>query len=311
MLTCRTVKKARKPLRKEQKTLLLIAAVFMLYLIAFNYIPIAGWALSLFKYKPAYGLNFARQKFVRFDNFVKLWRERQELLHVLKNTLVLSGLSLLCSPLPMILAILFMEIRSKSYMRVAQTVTTFPNFISWIIIYGVSYTIFSNSGIWAQIIYFLTGKKQVMGYLSNLNTAYIFHTLLSEWKGLGWSSIIYCAAIASIDESLYEAAKIDGANRFQQIWHITVPGLLETFLVLFLLSISNILSSGFDHYFVFYNPMVADKLLVLDLWTYRLGISQGDYSFSIAAGIVRTFVALVLLFSVNAFSRKIRGNTIV
>ena len=310
-MTCRTLKKARKPLRKEQKALLLIAAVFMLYLIAFNYIPIAGWALSLFKYKPAYGLNFARQKFVRFDNFVKLWRERQELLHVLKNTLVLSGLSLLCSPLPMVLAILFMEIRSKSYMRVAQTVTTFPHFLSWIIIYGVSYTIFSNSGIWAQIIYFLTGKKQVMGYLSNLNTAYIFHTLLSEWKGLGWSSIIYCAAIASIDDSLYEAAKIDGANRFQQIWHITVPGLLETFLVLFLLSISNILSSGFDHYFVFYNPMVADKLLVLDLWTYRLGISQGDYSFSIAAGIVRTFVALVLLFSVNAFSRKIRGNTIV
>ena len=138
MLTCRTVKKARKPLRKEQKALLLIAAVFMLYLIAFNYIPIAGWALSLFKYKPAYGLNFARQKFVRFDNFVKLWRERQELLHVLKNTLVLSGLSLLCSPLPMVLAILFMEIRSKSYMRVAQTVTTFPNFISWIIIYPCS-----------------------------------------------------------------------------------------------------------------------------------------------------------------------------
>ena len=311
ILTYRTEKKKRKPLTREQKILLLVAAVFMLYIVAFNYVPIAGWALSLFKYKPAYGLNFARQKFVRFDNFVKLWRERQELFHVLKNTLILSGLSLLCSPLPMVLAILFSELRRKNFMRVAQTVTTFPNFISWIIIYGVSYTIFSNSGIWAQMTYFLTGKKQVMGYLSNLDTAYTFHTLLAEWKSVGWSSIVYCAAIAGIDDSLYEAAKIDGANRLQQIWHITVPGLLETFLVLFLLSISNILSSGFDHYFVFYNPMVADKLLVLDLWTYRLGISQGDYSFSIAAGIVRTFVALVLLFSVNAFSRRIRGNSIV
>ncbi len=311
MTAGKSTRKEKKPWRKEQKRLLLIACVFMAYILAFNYVPIAGWVLSLFKYKPAFGLNFAKQKFVGFDNFIRLWRERSELLHVLKNTLILSALSLLCSPLPMILAILFSELRSRTFLRVAQTVTTFPNFISWIIIYGVSFTIFSNSGIWAQISYFFTGKKQMMGYLSRSDTAYIFHTVLGEWKTLGWNSIIYCAAIASIDETLYEAAKIDGANRVRQIWHITVPGLMETFLVLFLLSISNILSSGFDHYFVFYNPMVADKLLVLDLWTYRLGIEQGDYSFSIAAGIVRTFVALVLLFSANAVSRRVRGNAIV
>ena len=283
----------------------------MLYIFAFNYVPLAGWVLSLFKYKPAYGINFAKQKFVGFDNFMKLWTERAELGRVLGNTLILSFLSLLCAPLPMILAIMFSELRSKKFLRVAQTVTTFPNFISWIIIYGVCYTIFSNSGVWAQFTFLLTGKKQVMGFLSNPDTAYVFHTLLDEWKSLGWNSIIYCAAIAGIDDSLYEAAKINGANRMQQIWHVTMPGLLDTFLVLFLLSISNILGNGFDHYFVFFNPMVADKLMVLDLWTYRLGIAQGDYSFSIAAGIVKTFVALTLLFSVNALSRRIRGNSIV
>ena len=211
----------------------------------------------------------------------------------------------------MLLAIMFSEIKNKTFLRFAQTITTFPNFISWIIIYGVCFTVFSNNGVWAKIVYFLTGKKQMMGFLSNPDTAYAFHTLLEQWKGLGWSSIIYCAAIAGIDSSLYEAAQIDGANRIMQIWHITIPELMNTFLVLFLLSISSLLSRGFDHYFVFYNPMVADKLLVLDLWTYRLGISQGDYSFSIAAGIMRTMVSLILLFSMNAVSRKVRGNTIV
>ena len=304
--TCR-----RKTLTKEQVLLLSIAVVFMLYIFAFNYVPIAGWVLSMFKYKPAYGLNFSKQVFVGFDNFAKLWRERAELIRVLKNTLILSGLSLLCSPLPMILAIMFSELRSKKFLRIAQTITTFPNFISWIVIYGVCFTVFSNNGVWAKASYLITGKKQVMGFLSNEDTAYVFHTLLEQWKVLGWNSIIYCAAIAGIDGSLYEAAEIDGANRLKQIWYITVPELMGTFLVLFLLSISSILGNGFDHYFVFYNPMVADKLLVLDLWTYRLGISQGDYSFSIAAGIVRTFVALVLLFSVNAASRRIRGNSIV
>ena len=211
----------------------------------------------------------------------------------------------------MLLAIMFSEIKNRTFLRIAQTVTTFPNFISWIVIYGVCVTVFSNNGVWAKLTFLFTGKKQIMGFLSNPDTAYVFHTLLEQWKGLGWSSIIYCAAISGIDASLYEAAQIDGANRLMQIWHITVPELMNTFLVLFLLSVSSILGNGFDHYFVFYNPMVADKLLVLDLWTYRLGISQNDYSFSIAAGIMRTFVSLALLFSVNSISRKIRGNTIV
>lgn len=311
MSTLEPVRRKRKKLRKEQMILLALAGVFMAYIFAFAYVPIAGWALSLFKYKPAYGLDFTRQKFVGLDNFVRLWNERREVFRVLRNTLALSGLSLLCTPLPMLLAIMFSELRSKKFLRVAQTMTTFPNFISWIIVYGVCYTIFSNSGVWAQMVYALTGHKQVIGFLGDPDTAWIFHTLLRQWKGLGWSSIIYCAAIAGIDETLYEAARIDGANRLRQIWHVTLPGLRDTFLVLLLLDISNILSSGFDHYFVFYNPMVADTLMVLDLWTYRLGIAQADYSFSIAAGIVKTFVSLILLFSANTVSKKIRGYSIV
>lgn len=301
----------RKPWRKEQKILFALASVFALYIFAFCYVPIAGWALAFFKYKPAFGLNFAKQKFLGFDNFIRLWKERSEVIRVTKNTLVLSVLGLLCSPLPMVLAIMFSEIRNKKYLRFVQTVTTFPNFISWIIIFGVSYTIFSNSGVWATLVYAITGEKQMIGFLGNPDTAWGFHTVLGQWKGLGWSSIIYCAAIAGIDETLYEAAKIDGATRIRQIWHVTLPGLRDTFLVLLLLSISSLLSSGFDHYFVFYSPMVSDTLMVLDLWVYRLGVAQADYSFAIAAGIVKSAVSLTLLFSANVISKKLRGYSIV
>ena len=304
-------KPRRAPLSRERVILLILALCFSVYIFAFCYVPLAGWGLSLFKYKPAFGLDFSRQKFVGFDNFVRLWNERSEVLRVTRNTLALSLLGLLCSPLPMIVAIMFSEIRSKSYLKVVQTVTTFPNFISWIVVYGVCYMIFGNNGVWAKAVLALTGEKQLIGFLGNPDTAWVFHTVLGQWKSLGWSSIIYCAAIAGIDDTLYEAAKIDGASRMRQIWHVTLPGLRDTFLVLLLLSISNLLSSGFDHYFVFYTPMVSDTLMVLDLWTYRLGVAQGDYSFAIAAGIVKSAISLLLLFSANAVSKKIRGYSIV
>ena len=135
--------------------------------------------------------------------------------------------------------------------------------------------------------------------------------MLELWKGSGWSAIIYCATIAGIDESLYEAARIDGAGKLQCIWHITLPGVRETFFVLLLLSISSILSNGFDHYFVFNNSMVTDKLLTLDLYVYRMGIQMLDYSYAIAAGMTKTVVSLVLLFSVNAISKRVRGSSLI
>lgn len=304
-------KRRRKPWTREQKILLCVAVVFMLYIFAFSYMPLFGWGLSLFNYKPALGMNLAKQKWVGMSNFVRLWTEREELVRVLRNTLSISGLGILCSPLGMILAIMFAELRSPKLLRVTQTVTTFPNFISWVIVYGICYTIFSNDGLWGKLVVVFTGKRQEFGFLSRADTVYIFHTILGVWKGVGWGSIIYCAAIAGIDESLYEAARIDGADRLRQIWHVTLPGLRNTYMVLLLLDISNILSNGFDRYFVFYNPMVAETITVLDLWTYQLGFQRGNYGFSIAAGMMKTLVSLILLFSTNMLSKKIRGQSIV
>ena len=135
--------------------------------------------------------------------------------------------------------------------------------------------------------------------------------LIALWKNFGWNAILYFAAISGIDTELYDAASVDGANRFQKIMHITVPGITNTYFTLLLLSISNFLSSGIDHYLSFYNSSVAEKIMVLDLYTYRLGLVSGDYSFSSAVGILKTAVSLILLFSANYASKKIRGYSIV
>jgi putative aldouronate transport system permease protein len=139
----------------------------------------------------------------------------------------------------------------------------------------------------------------------------LFQTGLTIWKTLGWNAIIYIAAMAGIDGELYDAAKVDGANRLRTIWHITVPGIMPTFLVLLLLNVSNMLAASFDQYFVFYNPLVAGKIEVLDYYVYRMGIIVGDYPLATAVGIFKTLVSVALLFSVNQISKKLRDQSLI
>ena len=150
-----------------------------------------------------------------------------------------------------------------------------------------------------------------MNPLGNGKIVWIFQLLLHIWKTLGWSAIIYIAAISGIDSELYDAASVDGASRFQKIRYVTVPGLYSTFFVLLLLSISNILNNGFDQYFVFFNALVADKIEVLDYYVYKIGILTNDYSLSIAIGMFKSFISVTLLFLANALSRRVRGESIV
>ena len=131
------------------------------------------------------------------------------------------------------------------------------------------------------------------------------------WKTFGWSAIIYIAEIVGIDTELFDAARVDGANKLQTIFHITIPGILPTYVVMFLMAVSNILSNGFDQYFMFYNPLVADKIEVLDYYVYKVGFMINDYPYSITLGMLKSLISIVLLFTANALSRKIRGTAIV
>lgn len=301
--------KTRKKIKPQRLKLLLMALPFVVIVFLFNYVPLMGWGLSFFNYKPGYQLN--NLEFVGFKYYGLIIEYWGDFANALINTLAMSILSLLAMPLPMIFAIMLNEIRSNPLKRFIQTTVTLPHFISWIIIYALSFAMFSHSGLVNRLLLQLGAIGEPANLLGNSSTAWAFMTALSIWKNLGWNSIIYLAAIAGIDASLYEAANIDGAGRLQSIWHITVPGVMSTFVVLLILNIGHLLSVGFEQYFVFNNPMMSRKLEVLDMYTYRLGIGTQDYSFATAVSVVRSVVSITLIYSANIFAKRIRGEAVI
>jgi len=287
---------------------LLISIPFVVLTFMFAYVPLFGWILSLTDFKP--GMTLTHLHFVGFINFVKLYNQRNDIVRVLRNTLAMSGLGLLTSPLPIVFAILLNELQFIKLKKFIQTITTLPNFISWIVIFGFAFSLFSNNGLINSVLNGLGLYRSPTGIIGDVNHVWMFQLCLQLWKTLGWSSIIYLAAITGIETELYEAARVDGANKFRCIWHITLPGIIPTFFVLFILGISNILNNGFDQYFIFYNPLVANKIEVLDYYVYKVGLLIGDYPFSIAIGITKSLISIALLFAANFVSKKVRGQSI-
>ncbi|MCL2748259.1 MAG: ABC transporter permease subunit, partial [Oscillospiraceae bacterium] len=247
----------------ERLTLLLFAIPFVVFIILFAYVPLVGWVYSLFNYKP--GIPLMNSKFVGLDNFALIFTfYKNQILNVLRNTLIFSFLGLLSSPLPMVFAIFLNEMNSIKYKKLVQITTTLPNFISWVIVFSLAFSLFQDSGVVNNTLMALGWIDKPTMLLGNSGAVYWFQTVLGWWKSIGWSAIIYIAAIAGIDSELYDAASVDGAGRFGKMIHITLPGLLPTYVVLLLLGIGGMISVGFDQYFVFYNSLVADKIEVID-----------------------------------------------
>ena len=301
--------KKRALIRPDRLKLTLLALPFVAFVFLFSYVPLLGWGLAFFDYKP--GLSLDKIKFVGFKYFQLMFFYKEDILNALLNTLVLSFLSMAVSVLPIVFAILLTELRHSRMRKVIQTVVTLPHFVSWIIAYALCFALFSSNGMVSQVLMTLGLTDKPLMLMTNASTAWLFMTLLGIWKELGWNSIIYLAAITGIDEEYYDAARVDGAGRFRCIWHITVPGLMPTFIVLLLLKVGNLLSVGFDQYLVFNNAMISSRLEVLDLYTYRIGIGTQDYSFAVAVGIVKSVVSLLMLFSVNALAKRVRGESII
>lgn len=300
-----------KRFKKDGVYLFLLALPFVAAVFLFSYLPLAGWIYAFFDYTP--GIPLSQTDFVGLEKFMDVVANGEDVLRVLRNTAVLSFMSILTSPLPVILAILLTEVKSNKFKKVVQTVTTLPNFIGWVIIFSLSFAMFSSEGLLNQILMDTGIISEPLNVLANEGNVWFFQTGLLLWKTVGWSSIIYLAAIAGIDSEQYDAAKVDGANRFRTILHVTVPGIVPTFVVLLLLSVGSLLNAGssMDQYLVFYNTLVADKIEVLDLYVYRLGLVVNDYSFATAVGILKTIVSIMLLFTVNTISKKVRGESII
>ena len=293
--------------RKDYK-LLYYALPFMIIVLLFNYVPIFGWIYAFFDYVPGVKLNDS--EFVGLEYFkliftdANVWRS-------LTNTFIFAILGILFSPLPMFFAILLNEVKNGPVRKIVQTFTTLPNFISWVIIFSLAFTLFSSDGLITTMLLKIGIGTEGQNLLGDGNSVYIFQSLLGLWKGLGWSSIIYLAAIAGIDQEQYEAARVDGAGYFRCAIHITMPAMIGTFVGLFILNIGNFLNTGYEQYLLFKNSMTADNIEVLDLYAYRIGLENMDYSYGVAISIIKSVVSVILVTFANLVAKKARGSAVV
>lgn len=233
-------------------------------------------------------------------------------MRVLTNTFGMSFLGILTSPLPVVFAIFLMEIKSKHLRGLVQTLTTLPNFVSWVLVYSVAWSIFSVEDGFLNHLLMSTGLIDTeINFLASSEHIWVKMTGYSLWKTLGWSAIMYIAAITSIDAEQYEAAVVDGAGRFQCMWHITLPGILPTYFVLLLLSIANFINNGMEQYYLFQNPMNKSTIEVLDLYVYNMGMVGQNISYSTAVGMLKSIVSVALLFFANGLSKLIRKESIL
>lgn len=298
---------------KYKLFLMFLPFAFLAFL--FCYLPLYGWRYAFFDYKS--GGTLSMDNFVGFKWFTYLFENkatRGDLINVMKNTLGISGLNIATTWIPMIFAVFLCEVRNMKFRRFVQAFTTIPNFISWVLVYAVALSIFSTDGFintFAKELGILAQNAEGKNYLMGDSHTWLKMWAWGTWKGVGWSAIIYIAGISGIDQSLYEAATVDGAGRFQKIWHITLPGLLPTFFVLLLMAISGMLSNGLDQYLVFSNAENRDHIRVLDLYVYQLGIGNGSIPLSTVVGMFKSIISVILLFSANALSKALRGESIV
>ncbi len=279
----------------------------------FAYLPLYGWSYAFFNYRA--GLKLLDCEFVGFKYFNNLIANpvlRGEVFRVLQNTFGISLLNILVSPLPMIFAIFLMEMRSNKFKRTIQTLTTLPNFISWILVYSVAWSIFSvGDGFLNRLLIKMGAIDAEINFLASKKNVWLTMVGYTQWKTLGWSAIMYIAALTGINQEQYEAAIVDGANRFQKIWYITVPGLLPTYFVLLILSIANFLNNGLEQYFVFENAFNKSKIEVLDLFVYNQGMVGQNIPFATAVSMLKSVVSIGLLFVANGLSKLVRGQSII
>ncbi len=296
----------------EKYQLFLMLLPFLALIFVFSYLPLSGWRYAFYNYRPGFPLtekDFVGLYWVKsiFSNSYQI----EEILRVMTNTLAISGLGLLLNCFAPIFAILLNEIQNKRYRKTVQVLTTLPNFISWVLVYSVAFAMFNvDGGLINQILLGLGLIDKPINFLASKDNVWLSMTLWSAWKSLGWSGILYLAAIAGIDQEQYEAARVDGANRFQQAIHVTLPGISSTFVVLLIMSIANLINNGMDQYYVFQNALNKSSIEVLDLYVYNISMGSGNFSFGTAISMLKSVVSLTLLLIANGASKLIRGTSI-
>nr|WP_296439243.1 ABC transporter permease subunit [uncultured Acetatifactor sp.] len=272
----------------------------ILFFAIFKYVPMFGLRIAFMEYNQ---YNPSASQWVGFEQFVKLF-SKASFLPVLRNTVVISLLKLIIGfPIPIILALMMNEMRSLKFKKVSQTLLYLPHFISWVILAGIIMTLLDpDNGLITQLIYSLTGERVMV--LTSTKWFVPMLIVTDIYKGMGWGTILYFAAISGIDPQLYEAASIDGAGKCKQMLNITLPSIVPTIVVCFIMNCGNILNAGFDQIFMLYTSHVYEVADIIDTYVYRMGLINSDYSFSTAAGMFESVVAFILIVIVNNVAKK-------
>lgn len=291
----------------KQKYLILMILPPVIFTFIFSYIPMYGILISFKDYNPAKGVWAS--EWVGFKYF-KFFFENPYCIRLVKNTLLLGLYSLFWGfPAPIILALLMNEIKNKHFKKITQTISYLPHFVSVVIIVGILKTMADNTGLFNIIAHALGSPEPIMffGESSWFRTLYIGSDI---WQEIGWGTIIYLAALSGIDTSLYEAADIDGCNRFKKALHITIPSILPTVTILLILSTGGIISVGFEKVMLMYNPMTYDVSDVISTYVYREGIQNSRFSYTTAVGLMQNVVSFVMVFISNMLSKKLSNNSL-
>lgn len=277
----------------------------LLYLIIFKYLPMWYVMIAFKKYSIVQSIwEMPWAKNHGFEYFIKAFKSN-DFIRALKNTITLNLKDLIFGfPVPIIFALILNELRLKRFKKTVQTITYMPHFLSWVIIYGLALQLFAPSTGFVNLLLNKMGFESVP-FLNNASAWVKTYIGLGIWQSFGWNSIIYLAAIAGVSPELYEAASVDGAGRFQKMWHITLPGIKPTIVVLLIMALGNIIGSGFDRPFAMQNKLVMDAAEVLATYVYKVGIKGLQFSLTTAVGLFQSLVNVFFLLGANFLSRKL------
>ena len=316
------VTQAKKPLSRTQKAWLRfrrqwILQVFALsgifFLFVFSYIPMFGLSIAFRHFRVQYGLmGFFNAPLVGFRWFQEFFNDIV-FWEVIRNTVVLSVLRLIfIFPLPILFAIALNELRRIKFKRVVQTVSYLPHFISWVVVSGMIFSFFNiHTGLVNRLLLQWGWIDSPMNILSSAQAFWPMVIVADIWKGLGWSAIIFLAAIAGVDQELYEAAVVDGAGRLRRIWHITLPYMKGTVVILLILNIGGLMHGNFEQSWLLGNSANISRSEIIPTYVMRVGLSQMRFSFATAIGLFQSVIALFLVLGSNFAARKISGTSLI
>lgn len=295
---------SRLKLMKKYRQVYVLMLLGTLFYIIFKLLPIWGLGIAFVDFKVKKGL--LGSKFVGFKYFEKFFTSSNFPM-ILRNTLCISLMDLFFSfPVPIILALLFNEVRHERYKKIVQSIVYMPHFMSWAVIVGITFFLFSTDvGLVNKFI--MAAGRDAYPFLTKADGFWWVLLFQNIWKEMGWGTIIYLAAISQVDQGLYEAATVDGANRFQRMLHVTIPSIMPTLVVMFIMKLGRMLNVNFDQLWMMGNDMVRSVSETFETYAFRAGIQQGNYSVGTAVGVFKSIIGLILVVSSNKLI-KMTGN---